>query len=119
VIRITLPVAIQIQTPESAETGTPTISAIRCISQLMRTLNCPWHVLWPLPTNENEKRHAYRLLCKTLEATKRKARMVIGDPQYSGDVLRETISFEGVKKVIIPYPANQCRTVKGLLRAGG
>ena len=69
------------------------------------------------PANENEKRHAYRLLCKTFETTKKEGRVktLVTDSQYSGKMLREKVSTNGVEPVIL-YPANQRRKEKELLR---
>ena len=66
------------------------------------------------PANDNEK-HAYALLEKTLEATKRRVRLVIADSQYSSRNLRDMASSQGVR-VVIPFPANQMLGQKGLLR---
>jgi len=67
------------------------------------------------PANENEKKHAYNLLEKTLRATKGRVRTLIADSQYSSRKLRENISTHGVEAVI-PYPAYQCPKKKELLR---
>lgn len=67
------------------------------------------------PANENEKKHAYKLLEKTLKATEERVKTLVADSQYSSRKLREKISTHGVKAVI-PYPAYQCPKEKGLLR---
>ena len=67
------------------------------------------------PANENEKRHAYNLLEKTLEATRGRVKRLVADSQYSSMRLREKIYAHGVEAVI-PYPANQRPNEKGLLR---
>jgi len=67
------------------------------------------------PANENEKKHAYKLLDKTLEATKGRVKKLVADSQYSSRRLREKSSAHGVEAVI-PYPANQRPREKGLLR---
>ena len=67
------------------------------------------------PANENEKRHAYNLLDKTLEATKGRVRKVVADSQYSSKRFRKKAVDCGVESVI-PYPANQRPREKGLLR---
>lgn len=67
------------------------------------------------PANENEKKHADRLLDKTLEATKGRVKSLVADSQYSSRKLREKISTHGVEAVI-PYPANQRSKEEGLLR---
>ena len=58
------------------------------------------------PANENEKKHASRLLEKAVEATHGKAKVFVADSQYSNQRLRRKISSSGVQPVI-PYPANQ------------
>lgn len=67
------------------------------------------------PANDNEKKHASALLEKTLEATKRRVRLVIADSQYSSRTLRDMASSQRVR-VVIPFPANQMLGQKGLLR---
>ena len=69
----------------------------------------------PAPANENEKRHAYKLLDKTLEATGGQFKKMVGDSQYSSRKFRKKASDCGVEAVI-PYPANQHPNEKGLLR---
>ena len=64
--------------------------------------------------NQNEKKHSLTLLEKTrqiLSKSKTKIRSVIADSQYSSRRLREA-----VPKTVIPYPSNQKRDVKGILR---
>jgi transposase len=64
--------------------------------------------------NQNEKKHSLNMLEKAkaiLERCGAKLRSVIADSQYSDGKLRGA-----VKTAVIPYPANQKREVKGLLR---
>jgi transposase len=67
------------------------------------------------PANDNEKKHAPALFSKALKATERRTKTVVADSQYSSRKLREHLSAQGVKAVI-PYPANQGREQKMLLR---
>ena len=67
------------------------------------------------PANENEKRHAYKLLDKTLEATNGRVKKLVADSQYSSKRFRKKAADCGVEAVI-PYPANQRLKEKGLLR---
>jgi hypothetical protein len=65
------------------------------------------------PANENEKRHAPTMLEKTRQIlfnVGAKLKRVIADSQYSDEKVRKTV------ETVIPYPANQKRGVKGLLR---
>jgi transposase len=64
--------------------------------------------------NQNEKKHSLTLLEKTrqiLSKSKAKIRSVIADSQYSDQKLREDVT-----QTVIPYPSNQKRGVKGILR---
>jgi len=64
--------------------------------------------------NQNEKKHSLTLLEKTrqiLSKSKAKIRSVIADSQYSDRKLREAVA-----QTVIPYPSNQKRGVKGILR---
>jgi len=64
--------------------------------------------------NQNEKKHSLSMLEKTKLVLKQSAarlRSVIADSQYSDSKLRIAAG-----KTVIPYPANQKRDVKGLLR---
>jgi hypothetical protein len=64
--------------------------------------------------NQNEKKHSLTLLEKTknvLSRAGKKLRRVIVDTQYSDEKLRAA-----VQATAIPYPADQKRDVKGLLR---
>ena len=64
--------------------------------------------------NQNEKKHSLNMLEKTKQILKHSAaklRSVIADSQYSHSKLRNAVDAAA-----IPYPANQKRTVKGLLR---
>ena len=65
--------------------------------------------------NDNEKKHAPVLLEKTLKATKRIVKLVVADSQYSSRNLRDQASSLGIT-VVIPFPTNQQRAHKGLLR---
>jgi hypothetical protein len=67
------------------------------------------------PANDNEKKHASALLEKTLKATKRIVKLVVADSQYSSRNLRGQASSLGIR-VVIPFPTNQQRAQKGLLR---
>jgi len=58
------------------------------------------------PANENEKKHAQKLIEKAIEATDGKIGVLVADPQYSSRRLRICISNHGIKPVI-PYPSNQ------------
>jgi hypothetical protein len=64
--------------------------------------------------NQNEKKHSPNILEKTRLILKRSAarlKSVIADSQYSDGRIRDVVD-----EVVIPYPANQKRRVKGLLR---
>jgi len=65
--------------------------------------------------NENEKKHAPALFRKTLKAIEQRTKTVVADSQYSSRKLREQLSTHSVK-VVIPYPANQSKEKKTLLR---
>ena len=65
--------------------------------------------------NDNEKKHAPDLLEKALRATKRQTKFLVADSQYSCRSLRDQASICGVR-VVIPFPANQQRGQKGMLR---
>jgi len=65
------------------------------------------------PANENEKRHAIPLLSEAVE--KVRAEAVVCDKQYSSGKIREFVGALGAEQVI-PYPANQLKGVKGVLR---
>jgi len=58
------------------------------------------------PANENEKKHAPKLIEKTIHATDRKVRVLVADSQYSSRKLRKHIYSHRMKPVI-PYPSNQ------------
>jgi hypothetical protein len=65
------------------------------------------------PANENEKRYTPTILEKTrqiLSNAGAKLKRIIADSQYSDEKIRKTV------ETVIPYPANQKRNVKGLLR---
>jgi hypothetical protein len=64
--------------------------------------------------NQNEKKHSLSILERTkliLKRSRAKLRSVIADSQYSHSKLRNAAG-----EAVIPYPANQKRDVKGLLR---
>jgi len=63
--------------------------------------------------NENEKKHSISLFQKASEHVK--PRKVLADSQYSAANLREAALEQGALPVI-PYPRNQQRGVKGVLR---
>ena len=65
------------------------------------------------PANENDKKHAIPLLNETAE--KVRAESVICDKQYSSQKIRGFIKELGAEPVI-PYPANQKRGDKDVLR---
>jgi hypothetical protein len=64
--------------------------------------------------NQDEKKHSLHMLEKTKLILKRSAarlRSIIADSQYSDSKLRGAVD-----ETVIPYPSNQKRDVKGLLR---
>lgn len=63
--------------------------------------------------NENEKKHSINLFSKASEYVKPKK--LLADSQYSAANLRETALVHGALPVI-PYPRNQRKGVKGILR---
>jgi transposase len=63
--------------------------------------------------NENEKKHSIRLFEKA--SVHVKPRRLVADPQYSSQSLRDAALKQGTVP-IIPYPRNQQRGVKGVLR---
>jgi transposase len=67
------------------------------------------------PANENEKKHALALFDKTVTTTGKRMKTLVADSQYSCKKLRDQASAHGASAVI-PYPANQRRGEKGLLR---
>jgi IS5 family transposase len=67
------------------------------------------------PANRNEKKHASALFRKAMKAAGQRMKTLVADSQYSSRKLREHLSAQGVKAVI-PYPANQGRIQKTLLR---
>ena len=78
-------------------------------SQSMLPLTCAF-----ASANQNEKKHSLSILEKTKLILKRSAarlRSVIADSQYSDGKLRKAVNA-----AVIPYPANQRRSVKGILR---
>jgi hypothetical protein len=78
-------------------------------SQTMLPLTCVF-----ASANQNEQKHSLNMLEKTKLILKRSAarlRSVIADSQYSDGKLRSA-----VKTAVIPYPANQKRGVRDILR---
>jgi transposase len=78
-------------------------------SQTMLPLTCVF-----ASANQNEKKHSPSMLERTKLILKRSAaklRSVIADSQYSDEKLRKA-----AERTVIPYPANQKRDVKSLLR---
>jgi IS5 family transposase len=67
------------------------------------------------PANENEKKHASKLFDKALRTTEKRMNTLVADSQYSSRKLRDQTCAHRVKAVI-PYPANQRRREKRLLR---
>lgn len=67
------------------------------------------------PANENEKRHAPKLMAKTVKTVKDPAKVFVADSQYSSQKLRKKIASHGIEP-IIPYPANQNPGEKDFLR---
>ena len=63
--------------------------------------------------NENEKKHSLKLFEKA--SLHVKFRRLVADPQYSSLSLREVTLKQGTVPVI-PYPRNQQKGVKGILR---
>jgi hypothetical protein len=63
--------------------------------------------------NENEKKHSLSLFQKA--SLRVKPRKLLADPQYSSASLREAALKQGTLPVI-PYPRNQMKDVKGILR---
>jgi transposase len=78
-------------------------------SQTMLPLTCAF-----ASANQNEKKHSLNILEKTKLILKRSAarlRSVIADSQYSDGKLRSAVNA-----AVIPYPANQKRGVRDILR---
>jgi len=63
--------------------------------------------------NENEKKHSLKLLENA--SLHLKPRKLLADPQYSSQNLRDAALRQGTVPVI-PYPRNQQKGVKGILR---
>jgi hypothetical protein len=63
--------------------------------------------------NENEKKHSISLFKKASEHVK--PRKLLADSQYSSASFRDTVLEFGALPVI-PYPKNQCKGVRGILR---
>jgi len=65
------------------------------------------------PANQNEKKHSPTILEKTKQVLLKvgaKLKSVIADSQYGDEKVRKTV------EAVIPYPANQKRRIKGILR---
>jgi hypothetical protein len=78
-------------------------------SQSMLPLACVF-----ASANQNEKKHSPSMLEKTkliFKQSTARLRSVIADSQYSDGMVRDAVD-----RAVIPYPANQKRDVKGLLR---
>ena len=58
------------------------------------------------PANENEKKHAPKLLDKAVKASNSQTKVLVADSQYSSRRLRKNMADHGIKPVI-PYPSNQ------------
>jgi transposase len=67
------------------------------------------------PASDNEKKHAPLLFRMTWKATGKTIILLVADPQYSCKKLRIQAFMSGVRAVI-PYPANQMRGQRGVLR---
>jgi len=65
------------------------------------------------PANENEKKHSMQLFEKA--SCHVKPKRLVADPQYSSQSLRDVALKQGTVPVI-PYPRNQQKGVKGILR---
>jgi hypothetical protein len=65
------------------------------------------------PANENEKKHSLGLFEKA--SFHLKPERLVADPQYSSQSLRDVALNQGTVPVI-PYPRNQQKGVKGILR---
>jgi len=78
-------------------------------SQTMLPLTCAF-----ASANQNEKKHSLNMLEKTKQILKRSAarlRSVVADSQYSNSKLRNAVD-----EAVIPYPTNQKRGVRDILR---
>jgi transposase len=78
-------------------------------SQTMLPLTCVF-----ASANQNEKKHSLNMLEKTrliLEKSGAKLRSVIADSQYSDNKIRNAVD-----ETVIPYPSNQKRGVRDILR---
>jgi len=67
------------------------------------------------PANENEKKHAPKLLEKAFKTSNGQIKVLVADSQYSSRRLRKNMADHGLKPVI-PYPANQNPMEAGFLR---
>jgi hypothetical protein len=78
-------------------------------SQTMLPLTCAF-----ASANQNEKKHSLNMLEKTrliLKKSGAKLRSVIADSQYSDNKIRNAVD-----ETVIPYPSNQKRGVRDILR---
>jgi len=66
------------------------------------------------PANENDRRHAIAHLNEAAE--KVRVETIVCDKQYSSRRMRDFIKGLGAEPVI-PYPKNQKKGIRGLLRA--
>jgi transposase len=65
--------------------------------------------------NDNEKKHAPSLFKKALKQTNGRTKFLVADSQFSSKTFRDGLCDFNVKAVI-PYPSNQMRGKKGVLR---
>jgi hypothetical protein len=84
--------------------------------RLHLTVNCRSEMpiaMTVAPANENEKKHSLKLFEKA--SCHVKPKKLVADPQYSSPRLRDATLKQGTVPVI-PYPRNQQKGVKGILR---
>ena len=67
------------------------------------------------PANDNEKKHAPSLFKKALKETNGRTKFLVADSQFSSKTFRDRLSGFNVRAVI-PYPSNQMRGKKEVLR---
>jgi len=67
------------------------------------------------PANRNEKAEAPKLLAESKRLLGERLKVLVADPQYSSERFRGNVSASDVLPVI-PYPSNQRRGKRGLLR---
>jgi IS5 family transposase len=58
------------------------------------------------PANENEKKHAPKLLDMAVKALNSQTKVLVANAQYSSKRLRKNMTDHGIKP-IITYPSNQ------------